>query len=121
MSQEKVDKYKKQKKDRKNPKNTNKVFSKIKKLIPYVIAGVVALLILGYLGISVAKQTGCYTPPTEARSWNSEEIASLRQVLIDQTDPNVQYTTAKPVKQKATKAVAHTKKSAEKTTKKSAK
>lgn len=91
MSQEKVDKYKQEKKNRKNPKKT----SRVKKAIPYVITGIVVILILGYLGISVAKQSGLYTTPTEPKSWNQQEIESLRQVLIQATDPNVKYTTAK--------------------------
>ena len=118
MSQEKVDKYKQQKQNRKNPQKKNKVLAKIKKIIPYTIAGIVVVLILGYLGISVAKQTGLYTAPTEPRSYSSAEIQSMRQVLIQATDPNVQYTTAKPEKQQQTPAVSKkvptTKKSAKK-------
>lgn len=118
MSQAKVDKYKQQKQNRKNPQKKNKVLAKIKKIIPYTIAGIVVVLILGYLGISVAKQTGLYTAPTEPRSYSSAEIQSMRQVLIQATDPNVQYTTAKPEKQQQTPAVTQkvptTKKSAKK-------
>ena len=130
MSQEKVEKYKKQKQERKNPKKKNKFISKAKKIIPYVITGIVVILIFGYLGISVAKQTGLYTAPTEPRSWSDQEVESLRQILIDNTDPNVQYTTAKsqktPVaseKVKATKKASAktTTKATVKTTKKSAK
>ncbi len=106
MSQEKVDKYKQQKQNRKNPQKKNKVLAKIKKIIPYTIAGIIAVLIIGYLGISVAKQTGLYTAPTEPRSYSSEEIQSMRQVLIQATDPNVQYTTAKPEKVQQTPAVS---------------
>ena len=95
MSQAKVDKYKQEKKNRKNPKKT----SKVKKAIPYVITGIIVILIFGYLGISVAKQTGLYTTPTEPKSWNEQEIQSLRQVLIQATDPNVKYTTAKQEQQ----------------------
>lgn len=112
MSQAKVDKYKKQKQERKNPKKKNKVLSALKKIIPYALVAIVVILIVGYLGISVAKQTGCYTPPTEPRSWSSQEVESLRQVLIQQTDPNVQYTT---VAQETTKSGKNMKKS-EKTT-----
>ena len=120
MSQEKVDKYKQQKKDRKNPKKV----SKIKKVVPYVITTIVVLAILGFLGISVAKQTGCYTPPTEAREWSEQEIQSFRQVLIQATDQNVQYTTVAPETKAATKKannskkVEVTKKASAKTTKK---
>ena len=118
MSQAKVDKYKQQKQNRKNPQKKNKVLAKIKKIIPYTIAGIVVVLILGYLGISVAKQTGLYTAPTEPRSYSSAEIQSMRQVLIQATDPNVQYTTAKPEKSQQTPAVTQkvptTKKSAKK-------
>ena len=126
MSQAKVDKYKQQKQNRKNPKKKNKVLSIIKKVLPYAITAIVAIGIIGYLGISVAKQSGCYTPPTEPRSYSSQEIQSIRQVLIQATDPNVQYTTAKPETQPATqkakaskKAVKTTKKVAETTKKKS--
>ncbi len=114
MSQEKVDKYKQQKKNRNNPKKV----SKIKKIVPYVITAIVALAILGYLGISVAKQTGCYTPPTEPRSWSKQEVESLRQVLIQATDPNVQYTTAKPEKAPVASETIKPTKKAVKTTKK---
>lgn len=111
MSQEKVDRYKQEKKNRKNPKKA----SKLKKIIPYTIATIIVLLIVGYLGISVAKETGLYTAPTEARSWSDSEIQSFRQVLIQNTDPNVQYTTVKPETIKAPVAsekVQATKKSA---------
>ena len=106
MSQAKVDKYKQEKKNRKSPKKT----SKLKKIIPYTIVTIVVLLFLGYLGISVAKQTGCYTPPTEPRSWSKQEVESLRQVLIQATDPNVQYTTVAPETPVATKKVKADKK-----------
>ena len=86
MSQAKVDKYKQQKKDRKNPKKV----SKIKKVIPYIITTIVVLAIVGYFGISVAQQTGCWTPPTDPVTKSDEEIQSIRQALIQATDPNVQ-------------------------------
>ena len=95
MSQEKVDKYKQEKKNRKNPKKISKI-KKIKKIIPYFIATIVVVLIVGYLGISIAKETGLYNPPTEGRTWSDEEAQSFRQVLIQNTDPNVQYTTVAP-------------------------
>lgn len=118
MSQEKVDKYKQEKKNRKNPKKV----SKVKKIVPYVIAGIIVIVIFGYLGISVAKQTGLYTPPTEPRSWSDQEVESLRNILIQNTDPNVQYTTAKQQKPVASQAVQQpTKKASVKATKKSAK
>lgn len=117
MSQAKVDKYKQQKQNRKKPQKKNKVLSKIKKIVPYAIATAVAILIIGYLGISVAKQSGCYTPPTEPKSYSKEEIQSIRQVLIQATDPNVQYTTAKAETQQATQKANASKKSV-KTTKK---
>ena len=121
MSQEKVDRYKKQKQERKNPKKKNKFVAKVKKIVPYVITGIVVLLIFGYLGISVAKQTGLYTAPTEPRSWSDQEIESLRQVLIQATDPNVQNNTTANVQQPiASEAVKENTKS-NKTTKKSAK
>ena len=113
MSQAKVDKYKQEKKNRKNPKKT----SKLKKIIPYTIVTIVVLLIIGYLGISVAKQTGCYTPPTEPREWSKQEVESLRQVLIQATDPNVQYTTVAPENSKSNKKVTPTKKAPVKTQK----
>ena len=75
-------------------------------------------MILGYLGISVAKETGLYTAPTEPRSYSNEEIQSMRQVLIQATDPNVQYTTAKPEKQQQTPAVSQQVPTAKKSTKK---
>ena len=118
MSQAKVDKYKQQKQERKNPKKKNKFVTKAKKIIPYTIVTIIVLLIVGYLGISVAKQTGLYTSPTEPRTYSEQEIQSMRQVLIQATDPNVQYTTAKPEKQQQTPAVSKkvptTKKSAKK-------
>ena len=105
-----------------NINNKSKIW---KKVLPYAITAIVAIGIIGYLGISVAKQSGCYTPPTEPRSYSSQEIQSIRQVLIQATDPNVQYTTAKPETQPATqkakaskKAVKTTKKVAETTKKK---
>ena len=113
MSQAKVDKYKQQKQNRKNPKKV----SKIKKIIPYIITAVVVIAILGYFGISVAKQTGCYVPPTDPVTKSKEEIQSLRQQLIQATDPNVQYTTAKPEK-KQTPAASQNVPTAKKTAKK---
>ena len=85
---------------------------------------IIKLAILGFLGISVAKQTGCYTPPTEAREWSEQEIQSFRQVLIQATDRNVQYTTVAPETKAASKKannskkVEVTKKASAKTTKK---
>ena len=117
MSQEKVDKYKELKQNRKNPKKKNKFLSRIKKIIPYVITGIIAILIIGYLGISVAKQTGLYNPPTEAGTWSKQEVESLRQVLIQATDPNVQYTTVPAETPKASEKVKATKKASVKTTK----
>lgn len=119
MSQAKVDKYKQQKQERKNPKKKNKFVTKAKKIIPYTIVTIIVLLIVGYLGISVAKQTGLYTSPTEPRTYSEQEIQSMRQVLIQATDPNVQYTTqkaetAQQQTQAASKKVVTTKKSAKK-------
>ena len=114
MSQAKVDKYKQQKKDRKNPKKV----SKIKKLIPYVVTALVVIAIVGFFGISIAQEAGWWTPPTDPVTKSDEEIQSIREALIQATDPNVQYTTAKPEKQKKTPAVSQrvptTKKSAKK-------
>ncbi len=106
MSQEKVERYKQQKQNRKNPKKSNKVVAKIKKVFPYVITAIVVVAILGYLGISVAKQTGLYTAPTEPRSWSDQEVESLRQVLIQATDPNVQNNTTANVQQPASSEAA---------------
>ncbi len=121
MSQEKVDKYKQEKQNRKNPKKVSK-FKRIfiKRVIPYGICAIIVVALLFYFGRSVAIQTNMYTPPTEERSWSDGEIESLRQVLIQATDPNVQYTTQAQPQQAYTvnPQDVPTKKTSVKTTKK---
>ena len=120
MSQEKVDKYKQQKKNRKNPKKV----SKFKKILPYIVTGIVIVLVVGFFGISIGKQTGLITTPTEYTSWSDAEVQSLRQLAIQQTDPNVQYTTLAEQNTKAlnnNKITAKSNTAVKTTTKKSAK
>ncbi len=94
MSQEKVDRYKKEKYNRKNTKKT----SNIKKIVYYVIATLVAIAFLVYLGYSIAVSTGLYTPPvtTTHVEWSSDEIESLRNTLIQQGDSNVKGDKSSP-------------------------
>jgi cytoskeletal protein RodZ len=92
MSQAKVDKYKQEKYNRKHAKKKKN----IKKYLSYAVATLVAICFIGYLGYSVAVATGLYTPPTTTVhiERSEEEIESIRNVLIQSGDSNVQTTTA---------------------------
>lgn len=109
MSQEKVDKYKQEKYNRKNVKKK----SNAKKILAYVLATVIAVGFIIYIGYSVAIVTGLYTPTTTARhvELSDEELESFRQVLIENNDPYVQG-----VETETTVAVAETTVAAEETT-----
>ncbi len=88
MSQEKVDKYKKQKYNRKHQrKKTN-----VKKIASYAIATLIVVAFIVYIGYSVLVTTGIYERPTTAAhvEMSDEELESLRNVLIENGDPNVQ-------------------------------
>lgn len=94
MSQEKVDKYKQEKYKRKHAaKKTN-----IKKIVSYIAATLVGVAFLVYILYSVAVSTGLYTPPVETThiERSSEEIESIRNILIQNGDKNVQPTTSSP-------------------------
>lgn len=58
MSQAKVDKHKQEKYNRK--KNVKK--RNFKKIAAYVVATLIAIAFIGYIGYSVAIDTGLYTP-----------------------------------------------------------
>lgn len=92
MSQEKVDKYKQEKYNRKHAKKK----TNIKKIASYVVATLVVVLFIGYLGYSVAVATGLYTPPatTTQSNLSDAEIESARDALIKNGDPNVKITPA---------------------------
>lgn len=88
MSQAKVDKYKQEKYNRKNvKKKTN-----FKKIIAYVAATLIALAFVVWIGYSIALNTGLYTPPTTTAhtELSSEELESIRNVLIQNGDTNAQ-------------------------------
>lgn len=63
MSQAKVDKHKQEKYNRK--KNVKK--RNFKKIAAYVVATLIAIAFIGYIGYSVAIDTGLYTPATKHR------------------------------------------------------
>lgn len=88
MSQAKVDKYKKEKYNRKHAKKK----SNIKKIVAYIVATIVAIAFIIYIGYSVAVTTGLYTPPTTTTrvEWSDDQIESLRNTLIEKGDTNVQ-------------------------------
>jgi hypothetical protein len=90
MSQEKVDKYKKEKYNRKHAKKK----SNVKKIVSYIIATLIAIAFIVYIGYSVAVTTGLYTPPTTTThiEWSEDEIESLRNTLISNGDSNVKGT-----------------------------
>lgn len=101
MSQQKVDQYKKEKYNRKHAKKQ----SNIKKIASYVIATLIAVAFIIYVGYSVAIETKLYTPPTTTPTtthmeMSSDEIESLRNALIQKGDKNVkgdkEATTAVP-------------------------
>ena len=80
MSQAKVDKHKQEKYNRK--KNVKK--RNFKKIAAYVVATLIAIAFIGYIGYSVAIDTGLYTPATttQGSTLSKEAIESLRQQLI---------------------------------------
>ncbi len=88
MSQEKVDKYKQEKYNRKNVKKK----SNFKKVLAYIVATLLAVAFIVYIGYSVAIATGLYVPETTVKhvELSDEELASFRQQLIDNNDPYVQ-------------------------------
>lgn len=110
MSQEKVDKYKQEKYNRKNTKKK----ANIKKIVYYVIATIIAIAFLIYLGYSIAVSTGLYKlePKTTHIEWSSDQIESLRNNLIQQGDSNVRGNTSKS-KETQTTTPTTTKKTAE--------
>ncbi len=103
MSQEKVDKYKQEKYNRKHAKKK----SNFKKIASYIVATLVVVLFIGYLGYSVAIATGLYTPPTTTihRELSDAEKESIRNVLIQNGDTNVKITTS-AAKENTTTAAA---------------
>ena len=92
MSQAKVDKHKQEKYNRK--KNVKK--RNFKKIAAYVVATLIAIAFIGYIGYSVAIDTGLYTPATttQGSTLSKEAIESLRQQLIKNGDSNVQGETS---------------------------
>ena len=90
MSQEKVDKYKKEKYNRKDIMKK----AKRKRVISYILVGIIVLVLAIYLLYSAAISTGLYTPETQAETttaapMSEEELESFRQYLIDSGDKNV--------------------------------
>lgn len=92
MSQEKVDKYKQEKYNRKHAKKKRN----FKKVAGYVVATLVVIAFVGYVGYSVAIATGLYTPPatTVHHEMSDAEIESARNALIQNGDQNVKVTPA---------------------------
>lgn len=92
MSQEKVDKYKQEKYNRKHAQKK----SNVKKIASYIVATLVVVLFIGYVGYSIALSTGLYTPPvtTIHNELSDAEKESIRDVLIQNGDSNVKVTTA---------------------------
>lgn len=104
MSQAKVDKYKQEKYNRKNVKKK----SSAKKIIKYIVATVVAVAFIIYIGYSIAVSTGLYTPPvtTTRVELSDEEMESLRNKLIENGDTNVQGETEAATTAEQTTTVA---------------
>ena len=104
MSQAKVDKQKKKKYNRK--KNVKK--RNFKKIAAYVVATLIAIAFIGYIGYSVAIDTGLYTPATttQGSTLSKEAIESLRQQLIKNGDSNVQGKTGDASTEAATTATS---------------
>lgn len=92
MSQAKVDKYKQEKYNRKNAKKK----TSIKKICSYVIATLVGIAFVVYIGYSIAVATGLYTPPvaTTHVELSQSELESLRNTLIQNGDSNVRGDTS---------------------------
>ena len=101
MSQAKVDKHKQEKYNRK--KNVKK--RNFKKIAAYVV---IAIAFIGYIGYSVAIDTGLYTPATttQGSTLSKEAIESLRQQLIKNGDSNVQGETSDASTEAATTATS---------------
>ena len=101
MSQAKVDKHKQEKYNRK--KNVKK-----RKIAAYVVATLIAIAFIGYIGYSVAIDTGLYTPATttQGSTLSKEAIESLRQQLIKNGDSNVQGKTSDASTEAATTATS---------------
>lgn len=104
MSQAKVDKHKQEKYNRK--KNVKK--RNFKKIAAYVVATLIAIAFIGYIGYSVAIDTGLYTPATttQGSTLSKEAIESLRQQLIKNGDSNVQSKTSDAPTEAATTATS---------------
>lgn len=92
MSQAKVDRYKQEKYNRKNVKKK----SNVKKVGSYIIATLVGVAFVVYIGYSIAVATGLYTPPvtTVHTELSKEELESLRNTLIQRGDTNVKGETS---------------------------
>ena len=101
MSQAKVDKHKQEKYNRK--KNVKK-----RNFKAYVVATLIAIAFIGYIGYSVAIDTGLYTPATttQGSTLSKEAIESLRQQLIKNGDSNVQGKTSDASTEAATTATS---------------
>lgn len=104
MSQQKIDKL-----NRKNTtwkKNVKK--RNFKKIAAYVVATLIAIAFIGYIGYSVAIDTGLYTPATttQGSTLSKEAIESLRQQLIKNGDSNVQGETSDASTEAATTATS---------------
>ena len=92
MSQEKVDRYKQEKYNRKNVKKK----SNIKKIVSYIVATLIGIAFVVYIGYSIAVATGLYTPPvvTTHVELSQSELESLRNTLIQKGDSNVRGDTS---------------------------
>ena len=114
MSQAKVDKYKQEKYNRKHAKKK----SSLKKISAYVVATLVVILFIGYLGYSVAVATGLYTPPatTIHNELSDAEKESIRNVLIQNGNTDVKVTTSAAKENTTTAKTDKTTKSTDKET-----
>lgn len=92
MSQAKVDKYKQEKYNRKKAKKK----TNIKKICSYIIATLIGIAFVVYIGYSIAVATGLYTPPvtTVHTELSQSELESLRNQLIQNGDSNVRGDTS---------------------------
>ena len=96
MSQAKVDKHKQEKYNRK--KNVKK--RNFKKIAAYVVATLIAIAFIGYIGYSVAIDTGLYTPATTTQG------STLSKEAIENGDSNVQGKTSDASTEAATTATS---------------
>ena len=104
MSQAKVDKHKQENTtERKNVKKRN-----FKKIAAYVVATLIAIAFIGYIGYSVAIDTGLYTPATTTQGSTLQKklLKVLRQQLIKNGDSNVQGETSDASTEAATTATS---------------